>query len=93
MRSDVQGLTYWTKANHGGVEVKGHLGHRLNLLGNKEQPGSHPTPTPKCWQTASDREDHPTVLMLLDVSPLTWTRSAQKELKASHPSLVYELPL
>jgi len=72
MRSEVQGPTHWTEANHGGVEVEGHLGHRLNLLGKKE----HPTPTPKCWQTVSCREDRPTVWMLLDVYPLIWTRSA-----------------
>jgi len=83
MRSEIQGPTRWTEANQAGVEVEGHLGHRLNLLEKKEQPGAHPTPTPKCWQTASGREDRPTVWMLLDVSPLTWTRSAQKELKAS----------
>jgi len=93
MRSEIQGPTHWIKANHAGVEVEGNLGHRLNLLETKEQPGAHPTPTPKCWQTAFGREYRPTVWMLLDVSPLTWTRSAQKELKASRPSSVCELPL
>jgi len=39
-------------------------------------------------QTAMGMKDLPTVWMLLDVCPSTWTRSAQKELMGSCPSLV-----